>query len=108
MPSRTVLERLTAILCVTAALLGSAPFTPAPLALAVLVPLAAVLARRGSAVSAAISAASVPIAVVLSPIRLEQLLRQPVIYWLLWVLGAAVTTVAVVVNRRSSPRTRTQ
>jgi hypothetical protein len=63
---------LNALLAVVCALLGAAPFTPAPMLLFVLLPLAALFARHGQTISSLIVVAATVIAGFLTPLSLSK------------------------------------
>lgn len=63
---------LNAVLAVACALLGAAPFTPAPLLLFVLLPLAALLARHDQTIASLIVVAATVVAGFLTPARFSQ------------------------------------
>lgn len=69
----SVLATANAVLAVVCALLGAAPFTPAPMLLFVLLPLAALFARHGQTTASLIVVLATLVAVLLTPIRLGQL-----------------------------------
>jgi hypothetical protein len=62
-----------AVLAVACALLGAAPFTPAPMLLFVLLPLAALFARLNQSIASLIVVAATVGAGFLTPLRLSQL-----------------------------------
>jgi hypothetical protein len=62
-----------AVLAVACALLGAAPFTPAPELLFVLLPLGAFFARHGQTISSLIVVAATVIAAFLTPLRFSQI-----------------------------------
>lgn len=90
--------RLCAVLSLLAALLGAAPFTPAPVALMLLVPFAALSAWRGYYLAPIITALCVPGALALSPIKWSELLSTPAVIWLVWVSCWAFFTLGVAVR----------
>lgn len=69
----SALAAANAALAVACALLGAAPFTPAPMLLVVLLPLAALFARQNHTVSALIVVVAIAVAGFLSPVRFGQL-----------------------------------
>jgi hypothetical protein len=89
----SALAAANAAIAVACALLGAAPFTPAPIFLLVLLPLAALFARQNHTVSALIVVVATPAAGFLSPVRFDQL---PTVFliitssWLLLWCGAVI------------------
>ena len=72
-----MLAWLNATLAILVALLGVAPLTGAPVALALFAPAAIMFAFFGQRTPAVLAAGAVPLAIALSPIKLEQLLHKP-------------------------------
>ena len=90
-----------------AALLGAAPFTPAPLAFAATLPAATALARCGATTPALCVVAALVLAVWASPITLEQLLQYPAAVWSAWVgLWAAGAMAAAIASQRAAARAK--
>ncbi len=87
----SVLAVANAALAVLCALLGAAPFTPAPIFLVVLLPLAALFAYHGQTAAALAVVLATAAAILLSPVRASQLpaiIRIGVGSWLvLWSLA---------------------
>ena len=104
----SALSVANASLAVICALLGAAPFTPAPMLFVVLLPLAALFARKDRTFSALSVVGAALAAVFISPIRFSQMAPAPLVVVLGWLLlwsaavicfsrrrlGAAVAAVA--------------
>jgi hypothetical protein len=89
----SVLAFLNAVLAMTCALLGAAPFTPAPMLLFLLLPLAALLAPHDRTYASTFVVAATVIAAFLTPIRFNRPLPIFLIIacaWLLLWAGAVV------------------
>jgi hypothetical protein len=75
-----------AALAVICALLGAAPFTPAPMLFFVLLPLAALFARHDRVFSSLAVVGAAWAAVFISPIRFSQMATAPLVVVLGWLL----------------------
>ena len=99
-----MLAWLNATLAILVALLGVAPLTGAPVALALFAPAAIMFAFFGQRTPAVLAAGAVPLAIALSPIKLEQLLHKPALYWFIWVSVAAAATTVVALQKSATQR----
>lgn len=84
------------MLSLLVAFLSAAPFTPALVLVAFLLPAAAVLAWSGASVTGLLSLAFCALAFVFSPLRVTQLLEWPVV--VAWVSFTSLAVVAGVIN----------
>jgi hypothetical protein len=82
-PALAVANAALAVVC---ALLGAAPFTPAPMLFFVLLPLAALFARHDRVFSSLSVVVAALAAVLISPIRFSQLEPAPLVVVLGWLL----------------------
>lgn len=92
----------TVTLSLVVALLSAAPFTPAVLLVAFLLPAAAVLAWKGASIAGSLSLVFCALALVLSPMRMAQLLEWPAV--VAWVSIASLAVVAGIVSTVRSGR----
>jgi hypothetical protein len=86
---------LCAALSLMTVLLGAAPFTPAPMALAITVPLAALAAWCGHFMAPLVTAFCVPAAIAISPIMWSQFQSAPAAAWLAWVSFWSIVVVSL-------------
>jgi hypothetical protein len=82
----SALSVANAALAVICALLGAAPFTPAPMLLFVLLPLAALFARKDRTFSALSAVGAAWAALFISPIKFSQMPPAPLVVVLGWLL----------------------
>ena len=99
-----MLAWLNATLAILVALLGVAPLSGAPVALALFAPAAIMFAFFGQLTPAVLAAGAVPLAIALSPIKLEQLLQKPALYWFIWVSVAAAATTVIALQKLATQR----
>ena len=80
-----------------AALLGAAPFTPAPIIFAATLPFAAAVTIQRPQVSTLAVVGSFVLSVAISPIKIPELLQFPVNIWFAWTCLAACLALLVAV-----------
>lgn len=87
-----ILGWVSAVVSLLVALLGFAPFTPAILLVAVLLPLAALVVWCGATVAGLVTAVLCVLALVISPLQIAQLLQWP--WALAWLVACLLAVMA--------------
>jgi hypothetical protein len=100
----SVFAVLNAVLAMTCALLGAAPFTPAPMLLFLLLPLAALLAPHDRTYASVFVVAATVIAAFLTPARFDRPLPTVLVVASAWLLLWACAVVYLSIRRSRRER----
>ena len=93
----SALPWINAGISLLAALLGAAPFTPAPIIFAATLPFAAAVTIQRPQISTLAVVGTFVLSVAISPIKLPQLLHFPVNIWFAWTCLTACLALLVAV-----------
>ena len=93
----SALPWINAGISLSAALLGAAPFTPAPIIFAATLPFAAAVTIQRPQISTLVVVGSFVLSVAISPIKILELLQFPVNIWFAWTCLTACLALLVAV-----------